>query len=138
MGIGYTYKCKCSSPDPILIGTGMGYPILCEETWRDMSDGKYGENVRRIVKKYPRGGVDCEYKLYVCACGRWEVDTKKTVYEYGGPDHSGNARNIVYVFFHTCPECGRRMRVAPPRRAKLICPKCGEPMTDILPEIRWD
>ena len=37
MGLGYTYKCKCTSPEPILLGVGMGYPLLCEETWRDMA-----------------------------------------------------------------------------------------------------
>ena len=138
MGIGYTYKCNCTSPDPILIGIGMDYPLLCTKTWADMSAGKYGENVRRIVKKYPHGGIDCEYMLYVCVCGHWENDIKKTIYEYGGRDHSGTAQGIAYVFFHKCPDCGKRMRVVPPSRAKLICPKCGEEMTDIQPAIRWD
>ena len=120
-------------PEPILLGVGMGYPLLCEETWEDMSGGKYGENVLRIVKKYPRGGVDCEYQLYVCDCGRWENDTKKTISESGEQEHGKK-----HIFYHLCPVCRRRMRAVPPSKAKLVCPKCGEPMTDFFPEIRWD
>ena len=133
MGLGYTYKCKCTSPEPILLGVGMGYPLLCEETRKEMSDGKYGENVQQIVKKYPRGGVDCEYMLYICACGRWENDTKKTINE--SVNQEGSKKHI---FYHLCPDCGKRMRAVPPNKAKLVCPKCGEAMTDIQPEIRWD
>ena len=133
MGLGYTYKCKCTSPEPILLGVGMGYPLLCEETRKEMSDGKYGENVQQIVKKYPRGGVDCEYRLYICACGRWENDTKKTINE--SVNQEGSKKHI---FYHLCPDCGKLMRAVPPNKAKLVCPKCGEAMTDIQPEIRWD
>ena len=138
MGIGYTYKCKCKSPEPICLGVGMGYPLLCQETWEEMASGKYGASAQRYTEKYPNGGLDCEYQLYTCGCGHWEVDTKKTMYERGGPDHSDKRCNLVHLFFHVCPECGKRMGIANPKNANLTCQKCGETMTDFFPSVRWD
>ncbi|MBQ9663232.1 MAG: hypothetical protein IJV40_08800 [Oscillospiraceae bacterium] len=141
MGTGYTYKCGCKDPSPIMLGRGMLYANICRETWNDILNGEYGPGWARAARMHPEGGLDCENTLYLCECGHWEVDTRKTMWEKGNADHSKSnlPRNrALKKSRHKCPECGGRMRVAKLEEDTLRCPVCSEVMTDLMPTIKWD
>ena len=141
MGTGYTYHCGCKDPSPIMLGRGKLYSNICRETWDDILNGEYGPSWARAARMHPDGGLDCEYNLYLCDCGHWEVDTRKTMWEKGFSDRSKSnlPRNrAVKKSLHRCPECAGRMRIANPEEDQLTCPVCGEEMTDLKPTIKWD
>ena len=141
MGTGYIYTCGCEAPQPVMIGAGRLTPNLCADTWSDMLAGKYGDSWKRAVTMNPQGGLDCRQEIYLCDCGHWESDIRKTLWKNGDTSHckSRLSRNkAVKTFYHMCPKCGKRMRIAHIDEDCLICPICGEEMQNISPEIKWD
>lgn len=88
MGTGYTYTCGCKDSQPLMVGSGKLAPKLCAETWTDMQNGKYGEMWKRAVTVHPNGGLDCSYEIYVCDCGHWERDYRRTLWQNGDRNHS--------------------------------------------------
>ena len=141
MGTGYTYTCGCKAPQPLMIGAGKQTPKLCADTWSDMMKGKYGEMWKRAVTMHPDGGLDCSYEIYVCDCGHWERDTRRTLWQNGDKNHckSRLPRNrAIKPCYHICPKCGKRMRIADFENDLLTCPECGEEMRDFKPAIMWD
>ena len=141
MGTGTIYSCGCRAPKPLMTGAGKLTPRICTATWEDMKTGKYGENWKRAVTMHPNGGLDCDYVIHVCDCGHWEQNTKKTLWEKGNKSHckSRLPRNrCVKRYYHLCPTCGKRMRIANLEKDCLKCPDCHQAMTDFKPYIKWD
>lgn len=136
MGIGYYYTCKCKDAEALYLGEGMLSPAVCRETWEKMAGGDYGQRFQKLTEKYPDSGLDCENVIYVCDCGHWEVDTKKTLYKLGDGDHRWVESKVAAIYYHKCPECGKRMRQADEQDV-LKCPKCRE-IIKTMPGIIWD
>lgn len=75
--------------------------------------------------------------IYVCQCDHWEVDTKKSFYKQGDENHRWTESKVAALFYHKCPECGKRMHQADEWDV-LTCPECGEIIDGLEPSLIWD
>ena len=143
MGYGIGVKCKCQDKE-LMLGVGMGYPSFYRETMEDIRSGKYGAEMRDLVKNGKYIAVDAEKYMYYCdkcgcvedftaldlyepkdikkieerVVGRWsaaELAQNKTVKELGElPYFNSDDEDFVLL-----------------KEYKHVCPKCGKVMRKI-------
>ena len=81
MGYGVGVKCKCQNKE-LMLGVGMMYPSVYKETMDDIRSGKYGVEMRDLVKSGRYITVDAERYMYHCdKCGWVEDFTALDLYE---------------------------------------------------------
>ena len=80
MGNGYTIKCrKCSYEYQAMLGFGMLFPTVYENTVKAIREGKLGEDYRKFFEEHKDAAVNCEACAAVCTgCGKFA-----TVPDYG-------------------------------------------------------
>ena len=111
-------------------------PKLCADTWSDMMKGKYGENWKRAVTMHPEGGLDCSYEIYVCDCGHWERDTRRTLWQNGDKNHCKirlPRNRAIKPCYHVCPDCGKRHAIFGESHIDELAEKFGVPVVAKIP-----
>ena len=69
MGYGINIHCKCRDRE-LMLGVGMGFPMVYQETMQNIRDGKYGKEMKRIVEENELITVDASLVPYLCEnCG---------------------------------------------------------------------
>ena len=85
MGNGNIYVCSsCHRKYTILEGYGKTYSELYESKYKDVLDGKYGEDWKEKLESSENYALDCQYALYVCPgpeCTRWANVPTMDIYE---------------------------------------------------------
>ena len=136
MGEVFEFKCKkCRKKYSVSLGIGYMQPSVCEETYRDILDGKYGFEWKEACKQ---GGdniaITAEEVVYRCEkCGNWENKTDITLY---APNKSSKKNgghflmrgdedfHVLKQYVPTCSKCGGSMKEME-EVFELPCPKCG-------------
>ena len=145
MGNGYLIKCtKCNYMFKAMLGIGMMYPMVYNETVADIRDGKYGEEYKKFFEKHNNATVNCEAKVAVCAeCGKLETvmdlslylpkDDEEMVYiydDYMTPNQLKRNFKKCMTYNHQCSSCGGKMKninlLSRLEKGTLKCPDCGE------------
>jgi len=160
MGEGIRLRCdKCGHSFSANLGIGFCYPIQCEELLAAMRAGSFGKSFMR-ASEAPDAAVHFSNELYRCkACGLIksapEIDLcipisggeitkgkfcaasnnlKKQPYVMASD--IGDKYRIVLSKKHRCGKCRKPMERVRSLN-KLVCPHCGEIMTQGR-FIRWD
>ena len=157
MGCGYGFRCKkCGYHFDAMLGVGMLFPIVYEETVKAGREGKFGEEIQHFLKEYPEGALNAENAAYRCGkCGRDAAEPVLTMYlpkdpgkekdpekgrwsvafpgegiDYVAPYELETEYKVHKIHPHFCSACGGRMRRMADRELKagLRCPECGEMM----------
>ena len=157
MGTGYTFHCNnCGHDDIAMLGVGMLYPSVCDETLAAVRAGEYGEKLQRAAESAKHVGCAAERKIYVCEdCGSWAVLNDASLYGWADENKDveidyvvlwggdGEKYRLIEKFVPTCGKCGGDMHAidvdedsddAP----QLSCNECGSPLTAKLASICWD
>ena len=71
MGQNLSLKCSCCDYEiGISLGVGFFFPMLYEETIKEIKEGKLGKTLYRFLEEHPDGAVDCERAVLQCeTCG---------------------------------------------------------------------
>lgn len=163
MGEGHIIKCSnCGTEYMVDTGIGMLFPKVYGDTVEDIKAGKYGEEAKELFMSKPYKAVDCEYDLYVCECGNWNVEENLDIYEISDesrmkeryPAEEGHGYvmredleeyfKLIMPHVHVCERCGKPMkRIKRPdyyvRQYGLKCPDCGtKNKADLSTRILWD
>jgi len=153
MGNGFKIRCeKCGYEFTAMLGVGMMFPTLYDETVSEIKKGKYGEEYKKFFEDNPNAAVNCERVTAVCnKCGK--LDSVMDLSLYLPKDAS--VKNAGYVMeeefesdFKKCMEydhkcsCGGSMEIIDLlfklAARKVKCPKCKSNM-QLTPElINWD
>ena len=83
MGMGINIGCKChnATAREFMLGVGMGFPYVYQETVKDIKAGKYGEEAKNIMTTIPYAAVDLVTTLYYCdKCGHIDEDEPMDIY----------------------------------------------------------
>lgn len=81
MGYGLNIHCGCRDKE-LMLGVGLGYPMVFEETVNDIKFGKYGEEMKGLINSGKYIAVDAEYYMYFCdGCGMIESAQALDLYE---------------------------------------------------------
>ena len=143
MGYGITVHCKCRDKD-LMLGVGLGYPMVYAETMDDIRSGKYGEEMKGLVNSGEYIAVDAEYYMYFCeGCGAVESFQALNLYEPKDAEKvgkrvtnrwsAGDAKNTMTVeemgglpYFNSNDEDYKLLK-----EYKHVCPECGKVMKKI-------
>lgn len=72
MGYGLNVGCKCRSQE-LMLGVGLAFPMVYEETMHDIKSGKYGKEMKDLANNIELVTVDAEGEIYFCEkCGNVE------------------------------------------------------------------
>ena len=143
MGYGIGVKCKCQDKE-LMLGVGMGYPSFYEETMEDIRSGKYGAEMRDLVKSGKYIAVDAEEYMYYCdKCGCVEGFTALDLYEpkdakivgkriarrwtAGDKEIEQTVDELGYLPFFTSDDDEYVLL----KEYKHACPRCGKVMRKI-------
>lgn len=81
MGYGINISCKCQDKE-LLLGAGLGYPMVYQETVDDIKAGKYDSEMKDLMNSSKYVAVDAEKYIYYCEeCGCVECMTALDLYE---------------------------------------------------------
>lgn len=168
MGRGYGFICsQCGNEYGYGIGVGFLFPMVYEETLKEVKKGKYGEEWKNLVKNTKNIAIDAEEHLYVCKkCGTWKTEEGLSLYtpkdkkalktknndsrwavgfdfsqaSYVTSEELREYYKLLKSYTHRCPKCKARMHRATSEEAfNLPCPKCGgKAKEDYLDIINWD
>ena len=155
MGNGYTIRCKkCSYEYQALLGFGMLFPTLYENTVKGIKEGKLGEEYRKFFEEHEDAAVNCEAYVAVCTeCGKFDTVKNYGVYlpkmEYRniGPccvtaEELEVGYNQVMKYGHKCTACGGELKVIDLfdelSKNALFCPECGGEMYLTEDLLLWD
>lgn len=130
-------KCKCRN-ESLYLGSGFSYSDIYEKASRDIKDGLYGEEMKRLMKEVKLATIDANYRAYRCEdCGYIDALVCCDLYK---PNNIEVDRDIFdlccenygdYVLLkeckHFCPSCGKVLtKLDEEKIRKMVCPKCGE------------
>ena len=154
MGNGFGIKCKkCGYNYVGINGIGYMYPVEYASTVKDIREGKYGEEYRKLFEEHEDAAVNCVNCTAVCTkCGQIEDVTDLSVYlPKAGQSSDGCVLPSVLVenfdkyleYEHKCSDCGGKMRIISIedeiKNGVLKCPSCGEVLVeDKEVKILWD
>ena len=155
MGDGRYLRCSnCNNGSILALGVGMAFPEEYKDTLKDIKDGVYGEEYKKMMLSRKDIAVDLENNLYLCEkCGEWEVNY---CFDFYVPKNNGESvikeKSCVYPYelkegyerifkaVHICNNCKSEMRkVEPNENVFLKCPICNSNMnrSDSI-DVNWD
>jgi len=130
----YTYACpNCGHNGEFQLGFNSWAPVVSMKMKEAVSDGCWGDEWCDFVAQNPNGGIDSEFVLYVCECGKWLADRARDYYipadlnkRIGAyvKNSSREKNKCVKHFRHSCPDCGETMSRVDIDNEKLKCPIC--------------
>ena len=154
MGYGIGVKCRCQEKE-LILGMGRKFLSIYEETMNNIRVGKYGVEMRDLVKNEEYIAVDIEYYAYFCKSCGWvgslialdlykPKDTKKIeqiIEKYGLLCSLSDNEDYVLLkeYKHMCPKCRKVMKKTKTDELfKKICATCGEKYQDSGLIMYWD
>ena len=156
MGSGFLIRCKkCSYEYRALLGFGMMFPKVYQETVYAIKEGKFGEDHRAFFAAHPDAAVNCEAYMAVCKeCG--EFDTVKSLSLFLPKHGDGKDINtgcllsedlkadyrLAKKYDHKCSYCGGVLEpvdlINELSKKAVRCPKCKDEMQLTDAVIVWD
>lgn len=92
MGYGVNINCKCGSKE-LILGVGMAFPMVYQETMKDIKNGKYGKEMAKLANETELVTVDAELTPYLCEnCGFIEANQCLDLYK---PNDIEAAKKVV-------------------------------------------
>jgi len=155
MGNGYTIRCrKCSYEYQAMLGFGMLFPTVYENSVKAIREGKLGEDYRKFFEEHKDAAVNCEACAAVCTgCGKFATVPDYGLYlpkkETGGTgfgcvmaeDLKKDYRQVM-KYDHKCSACGGELKVIDLldelSENALKCPECGGEMYLTEDLLMWD
>lgn len=170
MGYAFTYTCDCNKKrfldffrrknhdmneygdKELIIWQGRGMMNEFSRKYdREAEAGKYGNDWKELVEKYPEGRFEWQKEVYICPqCEYWGSYDRKIFYVY---NYTGEGREFLGLKFkgkltdkvpmgevpQACPQCNQIMRVVDIWNEPLICWKCHKKIKiDFKNAIDWD
>ena len=134
MGQNISLKCSCCDYEiGISLGVGFFFPMLYEETIKEIKEGKLGKTLYRFLEEHPDGAVDCERAVLQCdTCGALKQGMNFSMYipkpgfvqsphsewsgafpceglSYVAKSDLKESYNLYQHYPHRCPRCRKRM-----------------------------
>lgn len=146
MGYGLNIHCGCRDKE-LMLGVGLGYPMVYRETVEDIKAGKYGIGMKDLMNSGKCVAVDAENYMYYCdECGCVESmmaldlyepkDIKKVEERVVGrwsaaePVQNKTVKDLGELpYFNSDDEDFALLK-----EYKHVCPKCGKVMRKINEE----
>ena len=119
--IGIPFKCGCKPRgyvNQIYYGMIEEGELHTKKLLKAVSEGKFGEEWKKLLCDHPDGSVDFRYDLFVCNnCGNWANEEKLDFYlPIGEVKHKAvnfylhdNKYNLHRKYTHICSKCGSVM-----------------------------
>lgn len=137
----------CGKNHYITTGGGLYFEEYSSSMLRNMKDGKFGEEYKKLVNENKNLYVDCLRKVYYCdKCENWEIKECDDVYSsdsYSIFTHAlyTNPEKFVLLkaYNHICEKCKNSMRILNENEAdKLKCLDCHSDLISKGLGIHWD
>ena len=167
MGSGIRLECpNCGFNDTFYLGVGFSYPYVFAETMEDAKNGRYGKDLRKLLKKHPNAVLDPSLVLTHCPkCHMLGRETDLTAYvpkpgydrskepkrmwssacpakdvDYVSPNDLRNHYNVLKKYDYRCEKCGTELELINERELRqrqIPCRKCGD-ILSVSSDIMWD
>lgn len=146
MGYGLNIHCGCRDKE-LMLGVGLGYPMVYRETVEDIKAGKYGIEMKDLMNSGKYVAVDAENYIYYCdECGCVESMMALDLYE--PKDIEKVEKRVVGRWSAAEPAQNKTVKdlgelpyfnsddedFALLKEYKHVCPKCGKVMRKINEE----
>ena len=156
MGNGFLIRCKkCSYEYRALLGIGMLFPTVYQETVSGIKEGKFGEEYQKFFEEHPDAAVNCEAYMAVCQdCGAF--DTVKSLSLFLPKKNEEKTLTFGCLTFedlkadykiakkypHKCSSCGGDLKpidlIDELSKKAVRCPKCKDEMQLTEDLLLWD
>ena len=150
MGYGLNVSCKCQNKE-LMLGVGLGFPMVYEETMDDIKSGKYGKEMKDLVNSTELVAVDATSEIYFCEkCGDVEClqpldlyapkDAEKIKKRIVGrwsaaePQHNETIEELGELPYWTPRDDVENGDYVLLKEYIHVCPKCGGIMKKITEE----
>ena len=167
MGSGIRLECpNCGFNDTFYLGVGFSYPYVFAETMEAAKSGRYGKDLKRLLKKHPDAVLDPTVVLTHCPkCHLLRREMDLTAYvpkpgydrskepkriwstvrpaedvDYVSPSDFSLHYTVLEKYDHRCEKCGTELeliREGELRQRQIPCRKCGE-ILRVSTDIMWD
>ena len=156
MGNGYLIRCvNCNYEYRALLGYGMLFPTVYQETVEGIKEGKFGEEYQKFFEEHPDAAVNCEAYMAICQdCGAF--DTVKSMSLFLPKKSDGKTLNVGCLTFqdikadykiakkypHKCSSCGGNLKpidlIDKLSQKAVRCPVCKGEMQLTPDLLLWD